>query len=192
MARNAPRRKNSMTRLTLVAVALCFSLGCNGDDSPTSSAPPIPNYTGIWSGSYTITNCTQSGALAVANLCSTLGNTAPFTLNVGQQATTHTVQGTFNLGSIPFTIAPSTVGANGALTFSGTSLNNGITVFVTWTLTSPIVGGLTQVWSSSGLTGQLNLTAVINGGVVKTGSVERGPAPVLRSLDDVVRAMQGQ
>lgn len=180
-----------MRRLA-VALALSLSvLACGDDDvTPTNPGPPPrPNYTGIWNGTYTITACTQNGTIAIANLCGSLGNTAPFQLNIGQHATTHIAQGTFTLGTIPFTIVPAPVNATGTLTFSGTSLSNGISVLATWTLTSPIVGSLTQVWSSAALSGQVNLTGAINVGVVKVGQLETPPAPAWEALTDLPRAL---
>jgi hypothetical protein len=177
----------------LLAFLVC---ACGGDDNVVAPPPPLPNYTGIWSGNYTITSCTETGDFALVNFCAELGGNAPFTLNIIQQGgnTNPPVQGTFNLGSIPFTIATgSSVASNGSLSFQGTAFQGGITILVTWALTSPVVGTITQAWTYTGVTGQMNITGAI-GGAVKTGSVGREvvSAPPPTSLRGLVDAVAGR
>ena len=91
------------------------------------------------------------------------------------------------MGTIPFTIVPATVTSSG-LTFSGNQSEQRHHYPRTFNLTSLIVGGPTQVWSSSALTGQANLTGSITLGVVKTGAVATRLMPALESFEDFARA----
>jgi len=185
---------SSYLRISLILVALGV-VGCGGKDNPAGPppappAPVIPNYTGIWTGNYVVTSCTQNGTIALANLCGSAspGTSLPFLLNIAQTAVTNSVQGTFTLGTIPFTIVPTSVSSTGTLTVSGTSLSNGITILTTWILTTPIVGTQTQVWSASSLTGQVNISSAI-GTVTKTGSVTRAPISTPHSFEELIRAL---
>jgi hypothetical protein len=180
-------------RLPLLCL-LMFLSACSGDKSSPAAPAPIPalpNYTGIWSGTYVIASCTQNGTIAAVNVCGTFtaGTPLPFVLNVAQGGTTagSSIQGNFTLGTIPFNIAPTTI-TSSTLTLSGTTLSSTLTILVTWNLTAPIVGTQTQVWSSSGLTGQVNISSQI-GSVSKTGSV-RAPVAGPTSVPDLLRQLQ--
>ncbi len=175
----------------LLLLACCVSACSGHNNSPTTApAPVIPNYTGIWSGTYTVTSCTQNGLIAIANLCGTAGpgSVLVFQLNLGQIGST-IVQGNFTLGGLGFTIVPATLTSAGAVTVSGTHIDGTVTILATWNLNTPITGTLTQVWSSSGLTGQVNLTGTI-GGVAKTGGLIRSPIAAPESIKDLIRALQ--
>jgi hypothetical protein len=180
-----------MRRLPILCLLL-FVSACSGHNSPAAPAPipALPNYTDIWSGTYTVTSCSNIGTAAQANFCATfaVGSSLPFQLNIDQSGTTagSTIQGNFTLGSIPFNLAPTTITAS-SLSLSGTTVTNGITALTTWSLTSPIVGTLTIVFTQ-GQTGQANVGAQI-GSVAKTGSVRvRVAAPT--SLPDLLRQLQ--
>lgn len=184
-----------MRRAFLALIALTLVVGaCSGSNSsPTAPPVVIPNYTGIWSGTYTVsaTGCTQTGTIALADVCGTFsGRTFPYVLNIAQNGVTNAVNGTFTLGQVPFTMVQSTVTSSG-VTFTGTSINDTLTIQVTWNLTSPIVGSLTQIWSSSGLTGQATVTGVL-ASAVKTGSVDRQPAATPQSIPEFMRALTAQ
>ena len=82
--------------------------GLRGErQQPRRAASPLPNYTGVWSGGYTVTNCTQNGDLALANICGTFspGASAGFQLNIIQQGTAITA-GNFTMGTVPFNVVP--------------------------------------------------------------------------------------
>jgi hypothetical protein len=179
-----------MRRLVLVVVALFVVSACGGkDDTPVAPAPVIPNYTGIWQGSYTVTSCTQNGTITLANVCGQFapGQTLQFQLNIIQQGTA-IISGNALLGQLPFTVVPANLSSTGTVTLTGSSQSGTLTILSTWTLQTPITGTLSLVWSSSGLTGQVNIQSNI-GAVVKTGSA-RTPVPHGDSLADVVRALQ--
>lgn len=177
---------------TLIAISLVGVFAC-GDDSPTTPAAPtptpLPNYTGIWQGTYTITSCVQNGTITLANVCGQFapGTNLNFQLNIIQQGA-QIIQGTFTLGTLPFAVVPATLTSAGTVSFSGTAALDTLTILVTWNLQTPITGTLSHVWSSAGLTGQVNIQANI-GAVVKTGSVEAVRLSAPRSLHEAVDAV---
>jgi hypothetical protein len=135
-----------------------------GSSSPTApTAPPIPNYAGSWSGTYTISGCTQSGGVGLANVCGALGNQAPYTMPLSESG--RNVSGSFALGTIQFGSTGGTIGSDGSLQLQGTSVSNGITIVVNWQLnlngSNALTGTLTQVWTSSTLSGQANVVGTI-------------------------------
>jgi hypothetical protein len=139
-----------------------FLSACGGSSPSAPTAPPIAQYAGNWTGTYTITGCTQSGGIALANICGSLGNTPPYGLQLTQ--TGSNVSGSFTLGTVSFPNVGGTVGSDGSLALSGTSLSSGVTIVVTWALhmSSGVTGTLTQVWQSSTLSGQTNVVGNIN------------------------------
>jgi hypothetical protein len=184
-----------MGRRTPVLVAVVLSAllaaGC-GSDGPAGPTPvTIPNYTGIWSGSYVITGCTQNGTIAQVDLCSVATGTAPFSMNITQTSTTPgaAVSGQFTLGTIPFNVSPTTIPGSGALTMTGstTSSDGLLTIVVTWSLSTPIQGTLTQVWTAVGLSGTVNITGTISS-ASKTGSFATAPVP--QSIPDALRSLR--
>lgn len=152
--------------LTASVVALA-SAACGGDKGPTApSAPAIPNYAGAWSGTYTITGCSQTGQIALANICGSLGSTPPYTFNLTQSQ--RNVSGSFALGSVQFPNTGGTIGQDGSLPLSGTSVSSGITIVVNWALNMPaqaITGTITQQWSSTGLTGSATVAGSVNSAI---------------------------
>jgi hypothetical protein len=147
----------------VMALALCIaSCACGGNDA-TSPSSRTPDYAGSWSGSYTITGCTQSGGVALANICGNLGATPPYSFSLTQSGTN--VSGSFALGSVSFPNVGGTVRSDGSLSLQGTSVSNGITVVVTWALNMPanaLTGTITQQWTSTGLSGSATVTGNIN------------------------------
>lgn len=184
-----------MIRLPFAVVVLTLCLaGCGGDDDGpiTPPAPIIPNYTGIWQGTYTVTSCTQNGEITLVNFCGetfATGRNLNFQLNLIQQGST-IIQGTFHLGTIAFTVVPAPLTSAGTVTVSGSTLFPGstATLLTTWNLVTPITGTLSIVISAAGLTGQVNASANI-GAVTKVGSLERQPASVPQALPDIQRGL---
>jgi hypothetical protein len=75
------------------------------------------------------------------------------------------VTGSFTLGTIQFPSTGATIGSDGSLSLSATTIQNGITIIVTWNLNLPasaITGSITQVWTSTTLSGQANVTGIIS------------------------------
>jgi hypothetical protein len=179
------RKFASLLVLCLVAAAC--------DNSSTSAS--VPNYAGNWSGSYRITSCTESGEIAAAQVCSLATGTQPFTMALAQSGTSagSTLTGSFTLETIPFSIVPATIAQSGAVTFTGTSTDSGITVKVTWSLTSPLVGAINQIWTASGVSGQVAIGGSISNAVKSTDAIRTPVSPLTmpRTLDELKRAIFG-
>lgn len=175
-------------RIAFVALWLA-AVGCGGDKNPASSTPPIQSYEGSWGGNYTITGCTQSGGVSLANICGALGNSAPYHFNFTQSQ--RSVTGSFTLGSVTFPSTGGTVNTDGSMQLQATSINSGITVIVTWNLTNSgnaIGGTVSQVWTSTSLSGQANVAGNITS-AVKGASAKVPPVVAPQSVSDLVRAM---
>ncbi len=151
-------------RIILVVLLTLVTAACGGSgDSPAApTPPPIANYAGTWTGTYTITGCTQSGGIALVNVCRTLGQVLPFQLSLTQGGSS--ASGSFTLGTISFPSTGGTVGSDGSLTLNGSTTSDGITIIVTWALRmagSSMMGTVTQVWTSNTLSGQATLVGTI-------------------------------
>jgi len=151
----------SMRRVWSVVFVLAFAVSCGR--SPTSPSSKTPNYAGAWSGAYTVTGCNQTGGVGAANVCGSIGASAPYTLTLSQSSTS--VTGSFFLGSISFPSTGGTIEPGGSLSLQATSVSNGITVIVTWHLNmsgSALTGTISQIWTSNTLSGQANVAGTIN------------------------------
>jgi hypothetical protein len=152
-----------MKRLALCGI-LVATAACGSSSSPSSpSAAPVANYSGNWSGAYSVTGCTQNGGVALANICGALGNTPPYSMNLSQ--TGRNVAGTFRLGSIDFPSTGGAVGSDNSLQLNATSLNNGVTIVVSWNLrmaTNQMSGTVSQQWASDTLSGGATVAGTIN------------------------------
>jgi len=171
-----------------LALLSLFLVAC-GSSSTAPSAPPIPQYGGNWSGTYTITGCNQTGIFVTANLCSSLGAAPPYTFNLSQSQ--RNVTGTFTLGSVSFPSTGGTIGNDGSLGLNATTVSSGITVAVTWALNMPassITGSITQVWTATGL-GQANVAGTISTANHTAGLVRTIQA---RSVQELVAGASGQ
>jgi hypothetical protein len=151
------------TTLAALLAAATLTIGCGSDSPAAPTPPPIAQYAGNWRGTYTITGCTQSGGVGLANVCGSLGNSPAYTFSLSQSGSS--VTGSFTLGSIGFPSTGGTVGSDGSLQLQATSLSNGVTIIVTWHLTNPgnsIGGTIVQNWTSTTLSGQANVTGSIS------------------------------
>jgi hypothetical protein len=155
-------------RFLLALLTAVLVAGCGGKSSTPSapSAPPVPNYAGNWTGAYTITGCTQTGGIALGNICGALGSSAPFRFALSQSSTS--VTGSFALGSINFGSTGGTVDQGGSLALQATSVSNGVTIIVTWHLSvssGTLTGTITQIWTSDTLSGQVNVAGTITSAI---------------------------
>jgi hypothetical protein len=60
----------------------------------------VPSYAGFWSGRYTVTSCTHTGAFAVTRFCDGYRGRLPVSLNLNQ--TQDVVSGAALLGQVQF------------------------------------------------------------------------------------------
>jgi len=174
----------------IVLFTALAAAACGGNNNPTSNTP-IAQYAGSWNGNYTITGCTQSGGVASANICGALGNSAPYTFNFTQSS--RSVTGSFALGSVQFPSTGGTVNSDGSLQLQATTNSDTVTIIVTWNLTNPgnaIGGTVTQVWTSTALSGQANIAGTITSAVHPASVNGVSPAIAPQSLHDFVRALK--
>ena len=154
-------------RKLLIVGLVCLSAAACGGGSPTAPStpppPPVGNFAGSWAGTYSITGCTQSGGVALANVCGLLGNTPAYTMTLTQ--TGRNVSGTFRLGSIEFPSTGGAVGTDDSLQLNATSNNDGVTIIVSWNLrmaSNQMSGTISQQWASSTLSGGATVAGSIN------------------------------
>lgn len=177
-----------MKKLLILATLAGLCTAC-GSSSTAPSAPPIPQYGGTWSGTYTITGCNQTGIFVTANLCSSLGAAPPYSFQLSQSQ--RNVTGTFTLGSVNFPSTGGTIGADGSLGLNATTVSSGITVAVTWALNMPassITGTITQVWTATGL-GQANVAGTISTANHTAVAARTLHAIVPRTVDEFIAAI---
>ncbi len=185
------RRRYALAAASVVVAVLVSACG---DDSPNSPSERIPNYAGSWSGTYTITGCNQTGGVALANICGALGATPPYTFTLTQSS--RNVSGTFALGSVQFPNTGGTIGQDGSLALSGTSVSNGITVVVNWSLNMPaqaITGTITQQWTSTTLSGSATVAGSINTAIRAASTTSAvSEQRTIRTPSDLAAAMSSR
>jgi hypothetical protein len=142
-----------------VVVALVLVAGVACKKKPPI-APTLPDYSGTWNGTYTVTSCTNSGFFSDANFCAGVLNTsASVTFTFAQ--TDRTVTGSFQLGSLSFTSVSSEVATDQSLTVARAINDSGFSIDATWTLTQNTAGTLTgqthQIWKAIGQSGDATL-----------------------------------
>jgi hypothetical protein len=130
----------------------------------------VPNYQGIWVGSYLVTACTATGDFITAGLCDdTLqpGQVLSAAINFMTQAGP-AVSGQTLLGSLLSQLFSATVAPNGGTTFTAVA-NPTVSTRVNqdWTVTSAqasaLTGSLVQTWIDSTLSGQMVVTTTMQG-----------------------------
>lgn len=178
-------------RLLCGASLALLVAACGGKSTDPSER--IPDYAGNWSGTYTITGCTQSGGVALANICGSLGSTPPYSFALTQSS--RNVSGSFALGSIQFPSTGGSIASDGSLALSATTNQNGIIVIVNWALNMPasvITGTITQNWTSTTLSGSAAVAGSINNAIRSQGLTQsiRTFAPL--TIHDVANAVAGR
>jgi hypothetical protein len=156
----------------------------------------LPNFQGVWSGSYAVRSCSQSGQVASANLCGdlfTVNRVLPTNLNVTQDS--DRVDGRFFLGTIGGDIS-GPIQTDGRYLATGVIRDGSWTVESSWTMESQtagrITGGFSLLWRFAGASGDARVVADIRdlnrttslGGGIETPALS-GP----RDLPDLLRAL---
>jgi hypothetical protein len=175
------------TAAMVMLMALTVAMTACSKESPTApSAAPIPNYAGTWTGTYTITGCTQQGGMALVNICADMGSSMPYQFNFQQSGSS--VTGSFMMGSINFPSTGGTVASDGSLPLQATTIRNGVTIIVNWALRNAggpnpvITGTVTSAWTSTTLSGQTNIAGTmassIRGGAASATSLSSATSAV--------------
>jgi hypothetical protein len=151
------------------------------------------NYAGTWSGTYTVSSCTNSGFFADSGFCSSvLNTTAGVTFTLAQ--TDRTVSGNFHLGSVDFPSLTSNINADGTLPLASSVQDGAFTIDATWMLQqaspSALTGQTRQVWKATGQSGdgtlQGQITSVVKAAPQLLRSTSERSEPT--TLQDLVRA----
>lgn len=117
-----------MRVLILASVYLCtIACGSSGviPTAPTPQ-PVIPTITGQWSGTYTVTNCTESGAAVGA--CANIQRVASLSFTPTQ--TGSNLGGTLNIGSLPVSVTGNVTSDN-VVSLSGSADVSGLVFALT-------------------------------------------------------------
>jgi hypothetical protein len=156
----------------------------------------LPNYQGTWSGSYAIRSCSQTGDFSRINFCGNFqtNRVLPTNLNVTQDR--DRVQGRFFLGTLGGD-GNGPVQADGRLLLSGAIQDGGITIETQWGLDSTVAGRITGtlsfLWRTSGLVGDMRVSADIRD-LNRTSTIAtRSPfrtMPGGSTLADLLRALE--
>jgi hypothetical protein len=178
-----------MTRHVRLVLAVCALAASACGSSSSSPSQSVPQYGGHWSGTYVISGCNQTGGMALANLCGSLGTSAPYGFSLTQNGTS--VTGSFTLGTVNFANTGGTIAPGGSLALTGTTVTSGITIVVNWALNlsgSTLTGTVSQNWTSDTLSGQVNVVGTIsNASHTAAAGAMRFDNP--QSLGDLVRAL---
>jgi hypothetical protein len=174
----------------LLPFALLIPLTACGSKSPSTPTETIAQYGGTWTGTYSITGCTQTGGIALANICGALGQTPPYRMSLTQSS--RNVSGTFTLGSVAFPQTGGTVGTDTSLQLNGTSISNGITIVVSWNLrnsANQMTGNISQQWASDTLSGGATVTGTINTAIHSQALLHSIAPPAGLTITELARLM---
>lgn len=120
--------------------------------SATRPIRVVPDYNGRWAGLWAVRECTTSGGLPATWCNGVNGKSFPAALELTQ--TRDVLSGTWTLQEATSTIQ-GTIGGDGALNLTGSSLQSGVTVTITsWrsisTDNSTMTGTFTLAWAVGG------------------------------------------
>lgn len=143
----------------------------------------LPNYNGIFYGTYTLDSCTESGDFAAQGYCAMLQANAALSIgmNNAQSADLTAMTGQFALGTLAGT-GTGTVSSAGALTYSGSIVGGTSRIDVqnfagTVPATGQIAGRFEQLWIDTSMTGQLLLKCTIHDLTRSSGGVAVASEP---------------
>jgi hypothetical protein len=151
----------------------------SGGQQGTKNIRVVPNYAGDWSGSYYVTDCSQTGDFATyLDYCTsdfTKNSVWPYNLSLTQSL--DTVTGTCYLGSLPFGQSSGTMDGAGGVTLSSSYYSDPLTIYGLWNLSSPTPGRLSGTvrhrWVASGYSGQLIVTGTVRDSMKMNGAMPR-------------------
>lgn len=164
----APTRTSAMA----IALAVTLTAGCSSRDEALDTGPspvvanaaaPAPSLAGTWAGTYRVVECPRADGV-LSNMCTSVGNAYPFTLELKQQG--QTVTGRYALANVWFDLAPSEfTDQNVTLNGAGRIDSAGVQVQVTWALSvgRPWLGGTAVLEWTADAGGGATLRATIAG-----------------------------
>jgi hypothetical protein len=133
----------------------------------------VPDYDGVWTGSYRVTTCSESGYVASQGFCAaTLNTSAPVRFSVSQNGLSTSTA--FSLGQLGFPTATASIDSAGVLTIADAVFSDTVTITARWSLQQATAGTVTgtvhQRWEVPNRTGE----GVLDGEII---SVSRAPGP---------------
>jgi hypothetical protein len=148
----------------------------SGGQQGTKNIRVVPNYAGSWSGSYYVTGCSQSGAYATFNYCSSdFSTNSVFPYNMSLTQSLDTVTGTFYLGTLQFGQSSGTMDGGGGVALSANYYSGVSTIYCVWNLSSStpgrLAGTVRQTWSASTVPGQMVVTGTIRDSMKTFGAM---------------------
>lgn len=157
----------------------------------------LPGFQGVWSGSYVVTGCTQTGTFAVINFCSNFGNNRVLPTNMTLTQTRDAVTGSIFLGTLSGS-GNGPVSTDGSLPFDGTIRDGDTTIITSWGLQSTVpgrmTGGMNFIWRTTGVSGEIRVTTNIRD-LNRTSNITGGAAPMAVSdgtLQGTLRGLIGR
>jgi hypothetical protein len=157
------------TLCVVVGIATTLS-ACTSEQALDTTPSQIPGGTaapvvaGTWTGTYRIVECEQQGGGPLANMCASLGQTFPFTLELEQQG--RLVRGRYALANLWFDLEPAFM-TDDRVTLQGTGRidSAAVEVDVTWVLSvaPPALGGTAVLEWSADAGGTAVLQATLTG-----------------------------
>jgi hypothetical protein len=155
----------------------------------------MPSYAGNWSGSYFITNCSQSRIIAASGFCTNnfrINTVWPYNFILTQSAAT--VSGTFLLGAAQFDQTTATIATDGSLVFASRDNESAANVTAIWNINSLAFGRLTgtlhQTWLANAFPGVGELDGTIRD-ASKTSGLNRVSGRRSNNLNDLLQSVRG-
>ena len=143
----------------------------------------LPNYNGIYYGTYTIDSCTETGDFVPLGYCAQLTSSAtlPLAFNNAQSAELTTMAGQFAIGSLIGT-ATGAISSTGALTYAGAFVSGTSRIDLqNFTGSAPAVGQMAghfeEVWTDSSITGQVFVSCTIHDMTRSSGGLSTSALP---------------
>lgn len=169
MTHNFDKRGHMATARTIgVRVFLYASVylmaACGGSSgAPTAPTPPlpiVPTLSGQWTGNYTVTSCTESGAAAGSNFCANLGRGGAH--NFTPQQSGSNLTGTLSFGQFLINVSGN-VGADHVVALGGTGdIVGALLTLTSWRATvsgSTMTGTMTFSLTTANPVGSANVSA---------------------------------
>ncbi len=171
------------TRVFALAITLAMTMaaGCSSGEGALDTGPsPVvadaatlpPSLAGTWAGTYRVVECPRAEG-TLANMCTSVGNAYPFTLELTQQG--QTVAGRYALANVWFDLAPSEL-TDQSVTLNGAGRidSAGVEVQVTWSLSvgRSWLGGTAVLEWTADAGGGATLNATIAGQPLLTSSAQ--------------------
>jgi hypothetical protein len=157
----------------------------------------LPNYQGTWSGSYRVTECSQTEQMARANFCgNSFEPTTVLPMSMTNTQTRDAVTSRLALGTIAGD-GSGPVRSDGTLLLEGTVRSGDLSIDTNWNLQSAqagrITGSANHILRSRTLTGEVRMSVNVRDlnrtSNITAETASRGNGPAVRTLADILPAL---